>query len=456
MLWQLISKLKPIGVPILETYFRTVDRLAMLILRTRGQSTVREVRGAEWLNSEKVVIFAAFPSDKLASLHLRMLNRFQKTGYSVLLVSNHPRPDYVFSECLKEDWAFMFRRPFGRDFGAFKDATLFLHHLTGERGRRFTKVVYLNDSIATIEANEPSIVAHLDDPNYKFAGVTENYHKGLHVGSFAMSVGEDAFYHPRMVRYWKQFKSFSTRRYAISKGELGFSKAMRRAGYMPNVSWTLAKMKQALLELPTERLIEIADRMEPHFRRQIQTPFKVIDDRMASFLGASNLGVEEQSILQSILGRTRKQAKTVAPSADGALMTAAMIQSSQIADDPDRRALRFVRFRERFADIREKQQAGVVVNAARSDLVDAMLAYIFRGSQIHHGASVLLYIGAGLMKKDLVLRRIIEPFDVEVLLRHALGADAPDVSEIKQELLQKGHPYSFTGWTKLMNDWDFT
>lgn len=455
MFWRIVFLLKPIGVPVLENYFRFRDRWAMLLLRLRGLSTVREVRGTERLTSDKVVIFAAYPSGKLAHLHIRLLRRFAKAGYAVLFVSNHPRPDYVFADCLSEPWTFMFRRPFGRDFGAFKDATLLLHKISREQNRRFRKVAYFNDSIATIDANEPSIIAHLDNPQQQFAGVTENYHKGLHVGSFAMSVGEDAFYHPRMIKYWKSFKSLSTRRYAIGRGELGFSRAMRRAGFVPHVSWTLARMKQALLGMPIGKLMEIAESMEPHFRRQIESPFNVIDDRLVAFLGASNLGMQAQSILQSILGRTRKQAKAVSPKVDGGLMTAALIQGNQTANDPDARALRFVRFRDRFVGMSEEEQIGAAGEMARSDLVDAMLAYIFRGSQIHHGAAVLLYVGAGLMKKDVVLRRIVEPFDIDILLRRSIGANSPDLHEIQQEVLQKGHPYSFVGWAKLLNDWDF-
>lgn len=456
MFWRIMILLKPVFVPILERYFRLRDLAKLAWLRINGKGTVREIRGAENVTTDKVAIFAAFPPDKLARLHIRMLRRLRKAGYSIVFVSNHGNPDYVFAECLGEDWTFIFRRPFGRDFGAYKDATLFLHRLGSERGTRFRKVVYFNDSIVTVEADEPAIIAHLDNPEHQFAGVTENYHKGLHVGSFIMSVGEDAFYHPRMIRYWRQFRSLSTRRYAIGRGELGFSRAMRRAGFVPSVSWTLARMKQTLLAMPMADLMEVAESMEPHFRRQIQSPFNVVDDRIVSFLGAANLGMQAQSVLQQILGRTRKQAKVTLPSMDNGLMTAALIQSAQSNADPDSRALRFVRFRNRFIGMPEDQQIEVAGEMARSDLVDAMLAYIFRGSQIHHGAAVLLRLGAGILKKDVVLRRIIEPFDVDFVLRRSIGADNPDLEEISREILQKGHPYSFTGWTKLMNEWDFT
>jgi len=457
MFWRILSFFKPVGVPILERYYRFRDRMKLLQLRMAGQSIIRQLLHPERVESEKVVIFAAYPSDRTSSMHIRMLRRFFEAGYSVIVVSNHPNPNYVFENCLDEPWTFMWRHPFGRDFGAFRDATMLLHRLTEERGTRFKRVVYLNDSIATLSAAEPALIAHLDNPEFEFSGITENYHKGLHVGSFIMSVGEVAFYHPRMVRYWKQFKSLSTRRYAIGRGELGFSRAMRRAGFVPHVAWTLANMKERLMEYSIAQLMEIAESMEPNFRRQIRSPFDVVDDRLVGVLGANNLGMQAQSILQSILGRTRRQAKRITPQVDNSMVTMAMLQSAQAGPDPDSRAMRFVRFRERFVGFSEQEQIAVSQDLSRSDLVDAMLAYVFRGSQIHHGAAPLLYLGAGILKKDVVLRRIVEPFDIEILLTRSLGGSAEgEIEAVVREVLAKGHPYSLSGWNKLLNDWDFT
>jgi hypothetical protein len=392
-----------------------------------------------------------------------MLNRFRDAGYSIILVSNHSDPDFAFANCLNQPWTFLFRRPFGRDFGAFKDATLLLHEISHRDNIRFRKIVYLNDSIVTIEKDEISILKHLDRPDVEFSGITENYNKGHHVGSFVMSIGEKAFYHPKMLKYWRSFESLSTRRYAIGRGELGFSKAMRRSGFVPDIQWTLARMKVAMLKLPMTKLMEIADDMEPHFRRQIESPFHLIDLRLQGFLGADNLGTQARSFLSLVIGDkypdgTKKMDKRVKVprGSRNALLNGVFSQSNQAqpSASQDERALSFVRYRDKFANLSEDVQASITHSDIRSEMIDAMLAYVFRGSQIHHGAAPLLHLGAGLLKKDVVLRRIVQPFDIEALLARAVGG--VDQSEAAREVLAKGHPSSLSGWAKVLNEWDFT
>jgi len=349
----------------------------------------------------------------------------------------------------------MFRRPFGRDFGAFKDATLYLHKLTQDTGLRFKKIVYFNDSVATINRNESAIITHLDKKESEFSGITENYDKGLHVGSFVMSVGERAFYHNRIIRYWHKFESLSTRRYAIGRGELGFSKAMRRAGFVPDVLWTLARMKPALLQKSTSELLQIAEAMEPHFRKQIDSPMNVIDARLVRFLGRDNIGLPDNSVVNKILDKLQSKKKSRSATIDPALAAVMATQASQQGQAPDSREFRFVRYRDNFMGLSREWQSLQAAELGREDLVNLLLLHIFRGSQIHHGAAPLLFVGAGLIKKDVVLRRIVEPFDIEYLLERA-GVPADEIPEIVHDILAKGHPYSLRGWSKLLNDWDFT
>ena len=419
MFWKTLSKLKPIGAPILENYLRSKDRVKLAWMKAKGEGTVKALLNPEHIVSSKIVIFVAYPPATLASMHTRLLSRFEDAGYSILFVSNHPDPDYVFSSCMDQRWTFMFRRPFGRDFGGFRDATLYLHDLTLETGRRFKKVVYLNDSVATIDRYESAIVSHLDKEDEEFSGITENYDKGLHVGSFVMSVGERAFYHKKLIKYWKKFKNLSTRRYAIGKGELGFSKTMRRAGFVPDVLWTLARMKPALLRKSTSELLRISEAMEPHFQRRTESPIDVIQNRVSKFHDGKLSHFPDSTVNKKLPGSIGHNST----SRDG---------EDDLNTWQSRRAVEF----------------------AREDLVNHILRYIFRGSQIHHGAAPLLFIGAGLIKKDVVLRKIVEPFDIEILLQRT-GASTEESIEISRDILAKSHPYALRGWTKVLNDWDF-
>jgi hypothetical protein len=88
-------------------------------------------------------------------------------------------------------------------------------------------------------------------------------------------------------------------------------------------------------------------------------------------------------------------------------------------------------------------------------MIDTIVGYIFRGSHIHHGAAPLLFLGAGVLKKDVVLRRIIEPFNVEKLLLDSRACASHEVEEILLEIVARGHPKSFRGRRALMLRWDF-
>lgn len=425
MIWKLLRYTKPVTVPVLENYFRARDRLAMAKLRLQGFSTVVSVENADRLTSDRVIIFATHPTEGIASFHVRFLERWERRGYGIIVACHHPRAEAMLRPLAERGWCVMIRRPFGRDFGCYRDASLMLHDLQAAQGRRFSRVVYCNDSVVTMDTREEGIITFLDSPRRHFAGITDNYDRGYHISSYMFALSGEAFNNPRIHRYWQRYRALSTRRYAIGRGEIGFSRCVIRAGYLAHVQWPLAKLKTRLLALRLDEISRIAESMETHFKATTKHPLQQMRDHAAAL-----------SITESPSG-----SRWFRPgwSQRAALET----ERSDMEQDFS------------VPELSSEQQGEVVSRAARDRMIDSIVNYIFRGSHIHHGAAPLLFVGGGLLKKDVVLRRIIEPYNVEKVLMESGACASYEADEILLELVSRGHPKSFKGWRALLLRWDF-
>lgn len=454
VLWLIVRKMKPILAPIIESYFRTRDRLKLGYLKATGRSTVKAILNAEGVTSSRVVIFASYPTERLAKFHERFLTKLADQGYSIIIATNHARGKSIFGKYVNVGWCVMLRRPFGRDFGCYKDASLLLYQIQQETGRQFERVIYFNDSVITMDSREEALISYLNCDEFHCAGITENYNKGHHFGSFSMAISGEVLNDRKIVKFWKDFVCLSTRRHAIGAGELKFSKVLRRSGYLYHVQWTLAHMKDRLLEVDFTTLNSIANCMEPHFITKVMpNALEVFDERLQALLGPNFLNPHSQ-LENGVSGWKGQPPKRGRMQSASSQMAMPMMAGSML--DVDNIALATVRYREQLLNLPQADQIAVSSAGAKELLVDVILRYVFRGSQIHHGAAPLLFLGAGLLKKDVVLRKIVEPYNVVKLLRESKACSLAEEEEVMTEILAKGHPSSLRGKAKLMHDWDFT
>ena len=427
MKFNLKRALKPIAVPILENSYKAKDRLRLALLALCGRSRIKAITNTDSIaHSRKFVIFAAYPALEVASAHIRLLAKFQKAGYAIIVCSNHPRTEELFADAIANGWVVISRLPFGRDFGCYQDSITWLLNELEDQGKIAERIVLLNDSILTFESAEAEIIRHLDAGG-DFAGLTENYNFGRHLGSFSIGLSQKIIYSKAFGKYWRTYKPYSTRRHAINAGEIGFSKKMIKAGFAPRVLWSLSRLKEVLNAHSFEGLCAIAEAMEQHFRSTVGTPLAFIDRELAKSYKTDLLTVLPQ----------------VAKETDGP------------GEDQLAAPLAIVNIRNYLLGLEDGEQKRIAISATKSKLIDALLEHVFRGSQIHHGAALLLFVGAGILKKDVVYRRIVEPFNVRKLLIDAKVGNQDEIIEAEFELLQKNHPYSLRGWEKILYDWDF-
>lgn len=433
MFWKLATYTKSVAVPLIEGYLRWRDRIGLAMLKLSGKSTVVDVQNADRLTSDRVVIFAAYPTEKLASFHIRFLEKWERRGYCIIIASHHPRATEILRPLAERGWCVIRRRPFGRDFGCYRDASRLLYDLQDSGQANFSRIVYINDSVITVDTAEEQIISYIDAPSRHFVGITDNYDRGYHISSYMFGISGQVFRERRVRDYWRTYGAVSTRRYAISKGEIGFSRCITKTGYIPHVQWPIAKLKSRLERLDLDRVSMIAEAMEPHFKSRHKHPLIQVNESLDEFVSS------------------RKKLLAEDPAQKLGGLISQFVRSSGNKPQPKPVGGRHMEL----VDLPNDKQVAVFNRTARDRMTDTIVGYIFRGSHIHHGAAPLLFLGAGVLKKDLVLRRIIEPFNIEKLLLDSRACASHEVDEILMEIVARGHPKSFRGGRALMLRWDF-
>lgn len=444
MFWKIIRPLKPVFRPLLERYFRSIDRIKLAMLKLQGLSTVAKVINGELTLGPKVLIYATYPTNRVLPLHIELLEKFSNNGYSIIIASNSKKLERVFSSYLSKPWIYLIRRPFGRDFGCYRDAAMHVYSAIDRGEVELDRLIFLNDSIVITRSSIGQVFDFFEKSENDFLGLTENYNFAHHVGSFAMCVTGTALQHPLVRRYWQGFTPLSTRKYCIEKGEFGFSRIMKRAGYFPSVLWTLAHMKRMLEQAKIEDLWDICASMEKGYRDRAPSAIGLTDSKLMRF---SYLTSEPRK-QNAKPGRKEKHQRKYMP--DGERWSNAD-DALEARGEP----VWLFELREKVLGISDEKQRQIALRETKSELVNGLVAYAFRGSQVHHAAPLLFYTGAGIVKKDLIYRRIIDPFDMARLLINSRICDEDEAVAIEKEILEKGHPYSLRGKMRLLYEWDF-
>lgn len=462
-MWPIINRFRWLLIPTLEKWFRFVDGAKLIGGRLVGQKTVKEtIRSNAIYRGKKFLIFATYPTEELLANHIRLLKKFENRGYTIIVVSNSSGAKKVLTPLLDQPWIFVFRRPFGRDFGCYKDCALMLyeHH---NKGGAIERVILLNDSVVTFEPGEDKIVDHLDNPNIHYAGITENYEFNYHVGSFMVAMSGEAFMSKRVTKFWKNYRPISTRRYSIHKGEMGLTRALKRSGYVPRVLYTLSDFKCYLESIGLLELEQIYHFMEPKFHNQYGPFVSRLDKALDAFIRD-----DRNAEMEGCMGRTLITAwpklKKIQKPLESQVMPLYLYLQSQLPDmgkhakDFDDRKLYLLRYRDRLFNWKEESQKDLLIKRAKEEIIDSMLTFVFKGSQIHSASALLLYMGAGILKKDVVYRGHVEPYNLGLMLSQSgASASSSEIFDVSKEVLAKGHPYSFQNnlIKRMLYEWGF-
>jgi hypothetical protein len=136
--------------------------------------------------------------------------------------------------------------------GAYRAASL---HLSGLAASR---VLYFNDSVFYLGGPElDRMVSDLVRSDYDVTGTFENHEYFHHVGTFAFAVSGEVFADPRVAAFWRDYRPYDLRPHAIIRGEIGFARCVKAAGYQIDVVYGVDRLAEQLDAMSVEQLAEL-------------------------------------------------------------------------------------------------------------------------------------------------------------------------------------------------------
>lgn len=312
-----------------------------------------------------------------------LLGALRRCGVNAVVVCNG-QPDEAGMARLRQAAHRILVRPnIGRDMGAYRAASM---HLAGLDASR---VLYLNDSVFYLRGAElDDMIAGLASSAYDVTGTFENHEYFHHVGSFAFSVSGRVFADPRVAAFWRRYRPYDLRPHAIIRGEIGFARCIKKAGYKVDVLYSADRLAARLDTLP---IVELAGLLR-------YVPMTARGDAPAALLREPDA--------------TARAFRRIRPAAEG--RSGAAGQVHRLADRMERDAL---------------------VNEIMRCFVDT--------SQVHFGFGIFhRVLGVPLVKKDLLARGVFREHDVSRILD---GLPEARRAEILRELITRGRPVKM-GW----------
>jgi hypothetical protein len=254
--------------PLYEIYLRG---RSFLDPRTRrGVERIRQhIDGSLIHHSGEVAIFATSHNGIYPAFFLNLFKALKQARIDVLIISNRDLSDDVIEQLRPHCRWLLIRENIGRDFGAYADAIRFLSKQNLSQERLFL----FNDSLFY---RDEGLVEQLIDPmrGHAFSAATVSQVPLLHAQSFCVSFGKTLLEHPAFRAYWEKYRPIDTRRWAISRGELGLSVALTSAGFKPVAVYSHARVARTLLENMVGREADIL-RLVPRLPSKAQKAFGV-------------------------------------------------------------------------------------------------------------------------------------------------------------------------------------
>ncbi len=309
----------------------------------------------------------------------------KRLGVQVVAVTNTPLPAADVDLLKPHLHTYIHRRNFGRDFGGYRRGVLHVldHH-------KPTRLLILNDSLFFAERGLEAFFKSLCGEG-PFIGASENHELSHHVGSYALSFGPEVFADPRFRQYWEDYQSTELRPEVIWKGEAALSKlVIKTMKIKPKIIYSLQRLGVALEQASWRELAISAARMP--------------------------LGYGGQNPLRQLVRDARKPARDVLPMSKAKLLDNAGLT----------------------LPIGAEELIAEMVSQYRSEVERDLLAYVFRGSQIHWGSLLLTqYLEMPIIKLDLVLRSI---YSIGELKNFAPFLTAEEFAEFHHLVTARGEP----------------
>ncbi|WP_217190872.1 rhamnan synthesis F family protein [Pseudomonas shirazica] len=339
---------------------------------------------------QKIVLMALYQKGTIRNDVIHFLRAAKALGLYVVCVNTLKlkQPD-LYSDVID---CYIEKYNYGRDFGSYKSGFKYLY--SSGLAEQCPRMLLVNDSVFFSRKHNVRFLEEMFDSSVEVLGATENYEIEHHLGSFCIALGGGVLNHPKLKKYWQNYKCTDVRPVVIKTGEMALSKTLKRIVSSPDNFKSLydTERASALLHRDDAVLEDIAHlsrtsalSLAPRFSFSSVSK-EVINKYLhspAAIAGVSALNADFESLSEievhyadSLTGFSE-------------FVCGAVTNSSSASES--------------------------IRSAVKGEVISKFIGCFMHGSQIHQNGIFLHRIGLPIIKLDGVYRGMFSPSDIEKL-----------------------------------------
>ncbi len=255
IVWQIISFLPCLAYDLLE-WLR--DLFLVRILK-RDRIITHDVarEGFNVNEATHIAIVAVRPAGGSDLFTLNLVNALAEQGFYILLMSNSPLSEQQREILLSRCHRIIERAPIGRDFGCYQVGLGILGLFSSGLPAACECLVLANDSMF-YRSDTADIISEMRQFDSPWIAMFENFEQAYHAQSFFLMFAPKVFKSKAFLNFWRKYKPYSSRKHTIKKGEVGFTRALRKARFVPSVCFSSTRIRE-VIEAAQADPLEICD-----------------------------------------------------------------------------------------------------------------------------------------------------------------------------------------------------
>jgi hypothetical protein len=219
----------------------TLVRDNIQLLRGQHRAVVSERSGGlpEQGAHARVAIMAMYAEDASAPFVKNLLRALNGQDFFILIISTKRLSTRMSAEVLPLCHHLIERLPVGRDFGSYQMGLRWIETRPSLKSR--DTVALVNDSLfypQCIAATLKEVLAR----DESWLALFENYQYHYHAQSFFQIFRPDVFKSRAFTKFWRSYRPHSSRRHSINHGEVGFSRTLRKAGFVTTANFSSTRI----------------------------------------------------------------------------------------------------------------------------------------------------------------------------------------------------------------------
>jgi len=251
IVWQIVSILPCLAYDLFE-WIRDLF-VVRLFRRHRVVTHDVAIEGSRADDAERIAIVAVRPDGGSDIFTLNLIAALAAQGFYILLMSNGPLTEKQRETLLFHCRRIIERAPVGRDFGCYQAGLRALGLFGNGLPAACQNLVLANDSMF-YRSDTADVIAEMRNLDSPWVAMFENFEQAYHAQSFFLMFGPEVFRSRAFGRFWRRYKPYSSRKHAIRKGEVGLTRTLRKARFVPSVCFSSTRIREVIEDAQADPL----------------------------------------------------------------------------------------------------------------------------------------------------------------------------------------------------------